>query len=143
MTDVTPEMLRAVADWIFDTALPASVAHALADAARQMEREQADEQRIDELAAEAYRAAGVYLKSSTNWKNASPSAVGLYSAVIRAVLYRIEQEDAGTPTSKVCGQTRPLGDPFRCSLREGHSGAHEAWAGNSTDRKLCATWENE
>lgn len=47
--EVTPEILFAVSRWVFDTALPMNVAHALADAAATMRREQSDEKRIDEL----------------------------------------------------------------------------------------------
>ncbi|WP_395704833.1 hypothetical protein [Rhodococcus ruber] len=48
--DITPELLRAVADWTFETAIDASVAHTLRDAATHLEREQAAEKRIDESA---------------------------------------------------------------------------------------------
>lgn len=46
-TEITPELLRAVADWTFETAIDSSVAHTLRDAAAQLERERADEKLIE------------------------------------------------------------------------------------------------
>ncbi|APE10789.1 hypothetical protein BO226_17605 [Rhodococcus sp. 2G] len=56
-----------------------------------------------------------------------------------------ETDSDPEPTFPPCLKLRPtvLGDPFRCSLRAGHAGPHEAWFGPATDRTFLAAWEDQ
>ena len=110
-TDITPEIVESVADWVFETGIDASVVHVLREAAAVMRHEQADEKRIDALAAVAYEAAQKHLQSTFNeWGRASDSAVGLYRAIVRAVVAKLEQDDLITdPLEAAEHQEKVLG----------------------------------
>lgn len=56
-----------------------------------------------------------------------------------------EMDSDPEPTFPTCLKLRrtALGDPFRCSLRAGHSGPHEAWFGPAGDRTFLAEWEDQ
>ena len=101
--EVTPEILFAVSRWVFDTALPANIAHALADAAATMRREQSDEKRIDELVQVFFQA--------------GKTAEGDYNvrAGIQAVAAKLDEEreqpfDKGGPTVQPLRQWGDLRD---------------------------------
>lgn len=58
---------------------------------------------------------------------------------------RVSEADSDTEQIFLtCGQPSPRGSyPYRCSLRDGHTGRHEAWFGTSTGRCLAASWEGQ
>lgn len=92
--EITPEILRAVANWLpCECADDEDAVDAIRRHARYLERERADEKRIDALAAVAYEAAQKHLQSTFNeWGRASDSAVGLYRAIARAILAKHDDE---------------------------------------------------
>lgn len=96
MTRLTPKQLTLAADHMAEIGYR-HAAFSLREAADELKREQdakqAAEKRIDEYAKEAYRAAGVFLKSGTNWSRADDRAKDCYRAVVRAVLARLDQDE--------------------------------------------------
>jgi hypothetical protein len=139
--DITPASLEAHADWIDGTGHGPEPGAALRSEAARIRRER---DRIDELAAlfwiEHGRAKGN--TSGTSWDGLYEESRESFRVGIRAVLAKLEQEETEY-RERPCGRTRPYGDPFLCSLREGHSGSHEAWVGLFTNRELCATWDGD
>lgn len=56
----------------------------------------------------------------------------------------IETDSDPEPVFLSCGTLRPHGGyPYKCSLRAGHSGRHEAWFGPAGDRTFLAAWEDQ
>ncbi|WKK11936.1 hypothetical protein QYN14_25660 [Rhodococcus ruber] len=84
-TEITPEVLRDVADWIDGTGHGLGPGAALRDEADRIERDQADEKRIDELV----RVLHVAQMQAIKRRETSPARAG-----IRAVLAHLEQERA-------------------------------------------------
>lgn len=82
-TEITPELLRDVADWIDGTGHGLGPGAALRDEADRIERKQSDEKRIDELAR-------VWVQVYDNHQGPFDDRV---RDGIRAVLARIEQDD--------------------------------------------------
>ncbi|EME53763.1 hypothetical protein G352_24026 [Rhodococcus ruber BKS 20-38] len=102
-TDITPELLRTVATWLRDTAVGAlpgkPLGAAILDAAADdLEREQAYEKRIDELAQVGFAAEYAYVRAeqpSTNlidWDGSSEFQRNVTRAGVRAVLAHLEQD---------------------------------------------------
>ena len=113
MTDieVTPDVIRAVADWLDGRMVPIN-AGALRDIADKIDRQQADERRIDELAAAFFRAA---YPSADPWRDQGDIITDQYHAGIRAVLAKLDEEreqrfDKGGPIVHPLRQWEDLRD---------------------------------
>lgn len=91
--EVTPEILRAVRHAaLFDARLSDEICDELEEWAERLEREQADEKRIDELAQEFLRAEKeIAIYGLVDWGNQSENQRDAYRAGIRAVLAKLDE----------------------------------------------------
>ncbi|MEE2058946.1 hypothetical protein [Rhodococcus artemisiae] len=117
MTDHRIESLRQNAALLTDCGLVTAAGVLLREADR-IEREQADEKRIDDYAEEAYRAAGVFLKSGTNWARADDRAKDCYRAVVRAVLAKRDEDRAEWGKTIPDGPAYQYGRDFTIGVRK-------------------------
>lgn len=83
---VTPASLREHADYVFETGVDASVAHALRGMADEMEAESAREGHLLELAEIAYSAVAEYAELDVLWDDLDGLHQGAYMAGAQAVL---------------------------------------------------------
>lgn len=87
--EVTPEILRAVASWLpCESTADEDAVDALRRHARHLERQRADEQRIDELAQVFLEAAHA---NASEWKKQPQSIQDKHRAGIRAVLAKLDE----------------------------------------------------
>lgn len=122
-TEITPELLRSVATWLRDNAVGALPGKPLAaefldGAADDMEREQADEKRIDELAGVFWDASVKGSGFEPAWDSVAEDAKPYYRAGVRAVLAHLEDEREHEelitdPLEAADYQERVLGIPAR------------------------------
>lgn len=89
-TDITPEVLRDVADWIDGTGHGLGPGAALRDEADRIDREQADEKRIDELARIFWDASVKGSGFEPAWESVAADAKPYYRAGVRAVLAHLD-----------------------------------------------------
>ncbi|OLL21230.1 MULTISPECIES: hypothetical protein [unclassified Rhodococcus (in: high G+C Gram-positive bacteria)] len=93
-TDITPELLRAIAEWTDNrpTIGSITISRILRKEADSLEREQADEKRIDELAGIFWGASVKGPGFEPAWESVAEDAKPYYHAGIRAVLAHLEQD---------------------------------------------------
>lgn len=93
-TDITPELLRAIAEWTDNrpTIGSITVSRILRKEADSLEREQADEKRIDELAEVFHEGRRTEVAGVIGWEGLTDRSRDVYRAGIRAVLSHLEQE---------------------------------------------------
>lgn len=110
MTTITPERLRAAAKHMADMGYE-HAALSLKEAAEEIEREQADEKRLDELAQTYFRVAH---PDAAEWANQPDGITNAFRAGIRAVLAKLDEErdsdDVESP--REIGWYRSLSAPF-------------------------------
>lgn len=114
-TDITPEILRAVAEWTEHRTSIGSytISRVLRKEAANLEREHADEKRIDELARISFDAEHAYASaerpSSTliDWDGSSEFQRNIARAGIRAVLDKLRIDSYTSPCDGKCGDISP------------------------------------